>query len=341
MEISGRNPVVSMVRGMAIILVVIGHSLPYDNWAHKYIYMFHVPLFFFVSGYCFKEKHLGDAITFVKHRLRGLWWPFVKYGVPMVLLHNVFCSLHIYGSLCDEAPYTYQKMGIAVLKQFVMSGAEPLLGAYWFLNTLFGASMLFYVCRRVVGAKWTFAILILGSAACLLLMPYVGAMRIVFRMFFAGAYMGLGHIFAGVSYLKGKQPIHYMAVFLFAVLVAVGEMFLPHEMTDATLPTMLPAMLVALMGILMLWGLCQWMVTASNHLTIKLSNMLNFVGNNTLTILTWHFLCFKVVTLFLIQIYGLPIEQLELLPIIDELAVQGWWLLYSIAGISVVFLCRK
>ena len=98
---------------------------------------------------------------------------------------------------------------------------------------------------------------------------------------------------------------------------------------------MLPAMLVALMGILMLWGLCQWMITASNHLTTRLSNMLNFVGNNTLTILTWHFLCFKVVTLFLIQIYGLPIEQLELLPIIDELAVQGWWLLYSIAGISV------
>ena len=153
--------------------------------------------------------------------------------------------------------------------------------------------------------------------------------------------MGLGHIFAGVSYLKGKQPIHYMAVFLFAVLVAVGEMFLPHEMTDAALPTMLPAMLVALMGILMLWGLCQWMITASNRLTTRLSNMLNFVGNNTLTILTWHFLCFKVVTLFLIQIYGLPIEQLELLPIIDELAVQGWWLLYSIAGISVVFLCRK
>ena len=27
-----RNPVVSRVKGIAIILVVTGHSLPYDNW---------------------------------------------------------------------------------------------------------------------------------------------------------------------------------------------------------------------------------------------------------------------------------------------------------------------
>ena len=341
MEISGRNPVVSMVRGIAIILVVIGHSLPSDNWVRNYIYMFHMPLFFFVSGYCFKEKYLGDGMTFVRHRLRGLWWPFVKYGVPMVLLHNVFCSLHIYGSLCNIAPYTPLQMGKAVLTQLVMNGAEPMLGAYWFLNTLLGASLLFYFCHRVVSSKLTLAILILGSAVCLLLMPYVGGMRIVFRICFAGTYMALGHVFASISYLKSKHSIHYILVIMFAVLVAVGEMFLPHEMIAVTLTTMLPSMLVALMGIIMLWGLCQWFITASNRLTTKLSNMLNFVGNNTLTILTWHFLCFKVVTLFLIQLYGLPIEQLELFPIHEELAAEGWWLLYSIAGISVVSICRK
>jgi fucose 4-O-acetylase-like acetyltransferase len=40
-----------MVKGIAIVLVVIGHSLPLDNGARIFIYMFHVPLFFFVSGY--------------------------------------------------------------------------------------------------------------------------------------------------------------------------------------------------------------------------------------------------------------------------------------------------
>ena len=189
MKALGKNPVISMVKGIAIILVVIGHTLPYDNWFRNYIYMFHVPLFFFVSGYCFKEKYLCDWMTFVGHRLRGLWWPFVKYGVPMVLLHNVLCSLHIYGPLCDVAPYTFPQMGKAVLKQFAMSGAEPLLGAYWFLNTLFGASLLFYVCRKWIGRKWSLAVLTAGSAVSLILMPQGDVLRIVFRMFFAGTYM--------------------------------------------------------------------------------------------------------------------------------------------------------
>ena len=47
---NGRNPVVSMVKGIAIVLVVIGHSLPLDNGARNLIYMVHVPLFVFVRG---------------------------------------------------------------------------------------------------------------------------------------------------------------------------------------------------------------------------------------------------------------------------------------------------
>lgn len=335
---NGRNPVVSMVKGIAIVLVVIGHSLPLDNGVRNFIYMFHVPLFFFVSGYCFKEKYLSDALTFVRHRLRGLWWPFVKYGVPMVLLHNVFCSLHLYGPLCDVAPYTLPQMGVAVLKQFAMSGAEPLLGAYWFLNTLFGASLLFYGCRRFVEGRWAFVLLLVASAACLLLVPRVEFLRIVFRMFFAAAYMSLGHLFAGVSSRSSSRLTGPGVVLLLAALVLLGEWLLPHEMTDATLPTLLPCMLAAVSGILMLWALCQWLLSTSSSLVTRLSAALDYIGNHTLRILTWHFLCFKAVTLLIILFYGLPIEQLAALPILEEQAAEGWWLLYTLAGVSVVFL---
>lgn len=336
-----RDPIVSMVRGMAIILVVIGHSLPSDNWVRNYIYMFHVPLFFFVSGYCFKDKYLGDGITFVKHRLRGLWWPFVKYGVPMVLLHNVFCSLYIYGPLCDEAPYTYIQMGIAVLKQFVMSGAEPLLGAYWFLNTLFGASMLFYGIHRLVGSRGTLAILMLCSVVCLALVPHFSAMRIVFRMFFAGAYMALGRIFSEATLLKDNRLTSIKLLVVYAVAIAIGQRYLPYEMTSATIPTMLPSILVALMGIMLLWGLCQRLNTARNRTAVMVANIQAHIGNHTLPILTWHFLSFKAVTLLIILIYGMPIEQLAMSPIMNEQAAQGWWIVYAIAGVSVVALCRK
>lgn len=85
-------------------------------------------------------------------------------------------------------------------------------------------------------------------------MPHMGGLRIVFRMFFAGAYMALGHWCAGVSMqrLSGR-----MAILPLGVLVGVSVGFLPHEMTGATLPTMLPCMAAAMAGILMCWGLCR------------------------------------------------------------------------------------
>ena len=352
MEKSERNSIVSMVKGIAIVLMVTGHSLPVDNVFRNYIYMFHMPLFFFVSGYCFKEKYLGDWRSFVRRRLRGLWWPFVKYGVPMVLLHNVFCALHVYGPPCDVTPYTLPQMAKAVLMQFAMSGAEPLLGAYWFLNTLLGASLLFYACRRVAGRRWTLVLLLAGSVVCLLLMPRVGGMRIVFRMFFAGGYMALGHLFKGFEKFRMIELKNGVVIVALGVVVGVGEIFLPHEMTDATLPTMLPCMVIAVAGVLMLWGVCERLgeslvgteVRGTEYerspvrnycacATKRFAAVLDYLGDHTLSILTWHFLCFKVVTLLIIGIYRLPIEQLAVIPILKEQAAQGWWLVYVLAGV--------
>ena len=158
--------------------------------------------------------------------------------------------------------------------------------------------------------------------------------------------MALGHLFAGMESQEDrfmiltriKRPI---PVILLAALVAVGEWMLPHEMTDATLPTLLPCILTALAGIWMLWGVCQWLLAAGSRLMVRLSHVLDFIGNHTLTILTWHFLCFKVVTLLIILLYGLPMDQLEVLPIIEEQAAQGWWMVYALAGVCVVFLKKQ
>jgi fucose 4-O-acetylase-like acetyltransferase len=330
---TGRNRVVDMMKGLAIFLVVVGHSLPYGGWARNYIYMFHVPLFFFVSGYCFKEKYLGDWKTFVRHRVKGLWWPFVKYGVPMVLLHNLFCQLHLYGPLCEVAPYSLQDTAKAVARQFVMSGAEPLLGTYWFLNTLFGASLLFYVFRRMTGRAWTVALLTVGTVASLLLMPHVETLRIVFRMFLAGVYLALGHLFSSVPM---QHIANRHAILPLAVLVGIGVLFLPHEMTDATLPTLLPSIVVAVAGILMCWGLCRWMLAPGVRIVSRLSAALDYVGRRTLTVMTWHLLCFKAVTLLIIGLYCLPIERLEVIPVLEEQTSQGWWPAYVLAGMSVM-----
>ena len=45
---SNRNLLVDVAKGIGIVLVVLGHSG--IEFGHYLIYMFHMPLFFFLSG---------------------------------------------------------------------------------------------------------------------------------------------------------------------------------------------------------------------------------------------------------------------------------------------------
>lgn len=74
------------------------------------------------------------------------------------------------------------------------------------------------------------------------------------------------------------------------------------------------------------------------------AKVLDFIGKNTLTILTWHFLAFKLVSLLIIEIYDLPIERLAEFPVIKEYSQQGWWIAYFIVAMvttSGIAYCNK
>ena len=146
---------ITIAKGFGIIMMVIGHccSVPLLT---RCIYMFHMPLFFILSGYCFKGKYLTDFPTFLWHRLKGLYFPFVKYGLLFLLLHNVFFAMNIYNDSYGwngNVSHLYSVKEIvskAVFGTFLFTGSEQLLGGYWFLTQLFWASIFGWLILRVV-----------------------------------------------------------------------------------------------------------------------------------------------------------------------------------------------
>ncbi len=79
------------MKAIGIICVVVGHSLTGSVIEH-FVGLFHMPLFFFVSGYLFKEKYVSNLKSFFGRRMKTLWWPTFKWIAIVVLLHNVFFS---------------------------------------------------------------------------------------------------------------------------------------------------------------------------------------------------------------------------------------------------------
>ena len=105
-----RNIVLDIAKGISIITVVIAH-LQYTCFS-KYIYWFHMPLFFIISGYLFKKPKNNDKIKsmLVKKTL--------KFLVPYVAYY--FTILIIIGIDSDKQPLiTFED-----IKNFIAGGAN-------------------------------------------------------------------------------------------------------------------------------------------------------------------------------------------------------------------------
>jgi len=136
------NNDISIAKALGIILMVVGHS-GCPSLLFKFIYLFHMPLFFFCSGYFYNGLNTkGEVLLFLKKRFIGLYIPFVKWSILFLLLHNIFLHIGIYnqnygfeGGTFFYNYHTFIKKFFLII--FTMHDYEDLLGGFWFIRALF------------------------------------------------------------------------------------------------------------------------------------------------------------------------------------------------------------
>ena len=84
-----RNNSISIAKAIAIMLMVLAHTY-FSDYGNRIVNMFHMPLFFFFSGYCMKNKYLNEPFDFIRKRIKGIYKPYVKWSIIFLLLHNIF-----------------------------------------------------------------------------------------------------------------------------------------------------------------------------------------------------------------------------------------------------------
>ena len=329
-----RDDSVAVAKGIAIILMVMAHARCPLWWQH-YISMFHMPLFFFMSGYCFKNTYLNDWQGFVKKRMKGVYWPFVKWSVIFLMLHNIFFFMNIYN---DSYGFHGKVSELYSLHDYVqrlkmifvsMSGNEQLLGGYWFLKSLFFGSIIFYAIRKIISSLlWGGGVLLLLST----ILCYFNWIIPVFQLndtdFLSSFFIMCGYLFKSYSL---KIPTQWKWIVMCAVIVVVGTYYFHTTMLAFDITNIFPYVVCSILGTMMLFGI-------SKHIALKKRRgtaILLYVGNYTFNILTWHLLSFKVLSLVIICVYGLSSKRLAEFPVIEEYAHQGWWVLYMMVGVAL------
>lgn len=121
------------------------------------------------------------------------------------------------------------------------------------------------------------------------------------------------------------------------LLLLLGTEFWQSGMTNPQWYNVAPYSLSALSGSILTFRLSKYLVI--HYRRIVACRLFVYMGNHTLTILTWHFLCFKIVSLLIIKLYNLPIEHLAEFPVIQPCASEGWWVAYVLVGVLIPIVC--
>ena len=134
----------SIMKGIAILSVVIGHCSP--PIIEGFVNQYHLATFYFVAGYFFKPAYLDAPKIFIVKRIKRLYLPFVSYGLMFLLLHNVFCLLRLYPVGDIYSIDNFFRNGLRLL--FQLTSFEPFMGAMWFAPSLLIVSIVYVVVRK-------------------------------------------------------------------------------------------------------------------------------------------------------------------------------------------------
>jgi fucose 4-O-acetylase-like acetyltransferase len=148
MENSVSRPVtrilwIDYAKAVGMYLVILGHMPESRYIPHSLIYSFHMPLFFFVSGYLERERGFGET---VKNSVRAILIPYFLFWL-IALVYRLCISFPRHPELWEAGIPVWRIAGA-----FFLGGnhetpwSYPVLNSLWFLPTLFllklGAALL-------------------------------------------------------------------------------------------------------------------------------------------------------------------------------------------------------
>ncbi len=149
---------VDIAKAFSIIAVVIGHLNGIPALLNQFIFSFHVPLFFIMSGYFIKDS--TDIKKSVKKDAKGLLLPYAVACLIIILIAGVLAFLR------DESIFEAVKKW--TLASLYGSGGPTIqglgigwIGALWFLLALFFAKLIIYLTECLGKYQWV-GLLIIG-----------------------------------------------------------------------------------------------------------------------------------------------------------------------------------
>lgn len=130
---ASRIDYIDLFRAIGIILMVMGH-VGFGGIFDKWIHVFHMPMFFVISGYFWKDQSFASM---AKKKARTLLLPYFAFGLFHLIIHFInIRNIDFHGFY---------------LLFWENTAGVPISGALWFLTAMFFSEVLFWCVQRLNG----------------------------------------------------------------------------------------------------------------------------------------------------------------------------------------------
>lgn len=277
-----RDRTIDAFRGLAMVLVVVGHVPSLPAAVHAAIYSFHMPAFFMLSGYFFRPPRADDAIgSTIARRAFRLIVPAVAWAAICGIPYVYFLISGARG--ITESEFVDRAIGAftgspAVAHNFMTS---PL----WFLYALFFTDLAAIVLARTL-RYWRTALGVLGVAGALM-MPNMSSVFGITQATSACLFFAIGASVSGVKPVPKISATSTIMVLGLWLLLMTSPYVEAIDMSTNTVGALnsLPANTVcALLGTIALLGIAQY---AGRWSTTE--QLLRSLGSNSIPIMAMNY----------------------------------------------------
>lgn len=158
--------------------MIMGH-IGFGGHFDKFIHAFHMPLFFFVSGYFYQKKDIAIG-SYIRHKIQTLLIPYVSTGFICYIVWLLLNRHHL---------------TVAPLYHLLWENTDglPIAGALWFLTALFICNVVYFLLDQKLHSIKLLTLCILFFALAGNLLPSLLPFRLPWAMDTAFVGMGLFH----------------------------------------------------------------------------------------------------------------------------------------------------
>lgn len=290
-----RNQYVDIMRGIAMLLVVLGHTMTgctvdsQKSFLFNIIWSLQMPLFILISGYVTKySRPISDG--------KGLW-KYVKRRTVSYMLPWVVWSFLVRGIIFGQDGF----LNVKHLLWNMDSG-------YWFLATIWTISMIFgvasFVAERaskenllkkqivLLGCYLAGMVLLVGIGAILGLSFFAIKLTLYYMPFYYAGFL-YGQFDDRMKESEtGKKMIDSVVAICFVMWLFVILRFSLYEMSDGGAAIILRAA-TSLAGCIAVCGLCKGIFSEKSGGGVTLA----WVGEHSLEVYLTHYLLLSLIKL--------------------------------------------